>query len=141
MDSTRYATEQSARRWTPGYKPCGPFTRWCYVDARLAWALDEALGTGCCEETGDVDGPGFYARVDFSHRAGGYIVRIDSQGFHYADRYETAETLDAEWCRIDADVTVFYGNNGEDDDEDEDEDACPECARSNGPHYSGPCDH
>lgn len=138
MDSTRYATEQSARGWIPGYKPCGPFTRWCYVDARLAWALDEALATGCCDEIGDVDGPGLYACVPFSHRPGGYIVLIDSQGFHYADRHETAEALDKAWAEIDAAVTIFYGNEGDDD---EDTDPCPECARSNGPHYSGPCDH
>lgn len=51
-----------------------------------------------------------------------------------------AEGVDIHWegpaetcAHCNAEIESAYG--------DPDADACPECARSNGPHYRGPCEH
>lgn len=94
--------------WIPGYRK-GGLGRWEGTDERLGAVLDDAIGTGCVEETGDVNGPGFYARVDRSGaNRGGYIVSIDSQGFHSADSYRTTAALDKAWDRTCAYVDTFY---------------------------------
>lgn len=84
------------------------------LDERLARALDNAIGDGCCEETGDVEGPGHYALVRRSGEGrGGYIVRCDNYGFHEADDYATTAALEDAWVAVERYVSEFYEDGEE----------------------------
>lgn len=89
-------------------QPYGP-GRWEGFDRRLAKALDDAIGTGCCEESGDVDGPGWFARVDRSGTGrGGYIISVDSQGFHHAEPFATDRALNHAWANVERETGDWY---------------------------------
>lgn len=114
-DSRTFGPDPEPREtWTPGHKPSG-LGRWQGTDCRLAKALDDAMADGCCDECGDVDGPGYFARVPFSHRPGGYIVEVTTYGFHDAIRYDDAAEFDAAWKRLETLCAEFYDDETDDD--------------------------
>lgn len=52
---------------------------------------------GYDEEAGSVDALGFAGMIRRSKHRGGYIVRIDSQGFKTYETFDTEEALESEW--------------------------------------------
>ena len=85
---------------------------------------------GCCETEGDVDGPGFFARVKLSPIQGkliasrlGFgaddtaprsaIMEEDSQGFVTVHYFDTDEGEAVVWAGILRQVEEFYDETGE----------------------------
>lgn len=94
-------------------RPYGP-GRWEGTDERLAAVFDNILGDGCVDTLGDLsEGRDFLARVPYSHRPGGYIVGIDTQGFHSAYRYATAESMAHDWTLAEQEDAEAYAEQEE----------------------------
>ena len=72
----------------------------------LGERLHEITLDGCCEELGDVQGFGWFAKVDLDGVF--YVVSEDNNGFFdYASYPNEAERDDA-WSLIEADYSNFY---------------------------------
>jgi hypothetical protein len=75
-------------------------------DQDIGERLHEITMDGCCEDIGDVESLGWFAKVDIDNRL--FIVSEDSQGFfdytEYADEDERAEF----WAGIEEDYAEYY---------------------------------
>lgn len=74
------------------------------------------------------------ARDTIERHEGKYLACLSAPG--YMDR--TDVTMHDSLDEAEAHLAETYGD---DIDLEDDEDRCPECARSYGPHYDGPCEH
>lgn len=67
-------------------------------------------------------------------------VRVRAHSVHgaYLQALNGGTCEEAEVCNTHNQQLAIYGNT---DCDDSDSDTCPECERSYGPHYRGPCEH
>ena len=73
-------------------------------------AIYELVGDGTCDELGDVDGFGWYARFSGTVRGRGplyCIISEDSQGFVYGRYFDDAANLDRAWSCLEAEYAEF----------------------------------
>jgi hypothetical protein len=77
----------------------------CGDDDGLGEILYDITMDGCCEELGDVESFGWYAKVD--HDGRWFIVEENSQGFFDYTEYADEQTRENVWSTIEDEYASF----------------------------------
>jgi Antirestriction protein (ArdA) len=70
--------------------------------------LDTLFGEGTDEETGSVDGLGWYGLVRHADRPGGLILIQDEQGFRHVREAPDDDALAVQWAAVQQEYATFY---------------------------------